>query len=59
MNNRRNYQDVLDRLVKWAGQRDSVRAMLLTSTRAVPNATVDDLSDYDVVLVVEDIYPFF
>ena len=33
--------------------------MLLTSTRAVPNATVDDLSDYDVVLVVEDVHPFY
>lgn len=32
--------------------------MLLTSTRAVPNAPMDDLSDYDVVLVVEDIHPF-
>jgi len=33
--------------------------MLLTSTRAVPNATVDFLSDYDVILIVEDIHPFF
>jgi aminoglycoside 6-adenylyltransferase len=32
--------------------------MLLTSTRAVPNAPMDELSDYDVVLVVEDIHPF-
>jgi aminoglycoside 6-adenylyltransferase len=34
--------------------------MLLTSTRAVPvpNAPVDDFSDYDVVLFVHDIHPF-
>ena len=32
--------------------------MLLTSTRAVPNAPVDEFSDYDVVLVVENIHPF-
>ena len=32
--------------------------MLLTSTRARPGAPVDVLSDYDVVLVVEDIRPF-
>ena len=32
--------------------------MLLTSTRAVPNAPVDEFSDYDVVLFVEDIHPF-
>jgi aminoglycoside 6-adenylyltransferase len=51
--------DVFSQLVHWAQQRDSVRAMLLTSTRAVPNATVDSLSDYDVILIVEDIHPFF
>lgn len=33
--------------------------MLLTSTRAIPNASVDVFSDYDVVLVVRDIHPFF
>jgi aminoglycoside 6-adenylyltransferase len=33
--------------------------MLLTSTRAVPNAPVDIYSDYDVILVVDDIHPFF
>jgi aminoglycoside 6-adenylyltransferase len=32
--------------------------MLLTSTRAVAGATVDALSDYDVILVVDDIQPF-
>jgi len=49
---------VIAKLIQWAEQRDAIRAMLLTSTRAVPNATVDELSDYDVVLVVEDIHPF-
>ena len=49
---------VIHDLVAWAGRRDGVRAMLLTSTRAVPNATVDDLSDYDVILVARDIRPF-
>ncbi len=33
--------------------------MLLTSTRANPRASVDAFSDYDVVLVVLDIQPFF
>jgi len=50
--------DVIHTLIEWAKQRDSIRAMLLTSTRAVPNAPVDNLSDYDVILVVEDIHPF-
>jgi aminoglycoside 6-adenylyltransferase len=49
---------VIAKLIEWAEQRDTIRAMLLTSTRAVPNAPVDQLSDYDVVLVVEDIQPF-
>jgi len=51
--------DVIQQLIQWAEQRDSVRAMLLTSTRAIPNAITDVFSDYDVVLVVEDIHPFF
>lgn len=46
-------------LVRWAESKNPVRAMLLTSTRANPRATVDVLSDYDVALVVEDIRPFF
>jgi aminoglycoside 6-adenylyltransferase len=49
---------VLTKLIQWAEQRDAIRAMLLTSTRAVPNAPMDELSDYDVVLVVKDIHPF-
>ncbi len=50
--------DVIRRLVEWAGQQAAVRAMLLTSTRAIPQATVDALSDYDVILVASDIRPF-
>ena len=49
---------VLIKLIQWAAGRDAIRAMLLTSTRAIPNAPMDELSDYDVVLVVEDIHPF-
>lgn len=50
---------VITKLVQWAEQRNAIRVMLLTSTRAVPNATVDDFSDYDVVLIVDDIHPFY
>lgn len=52
-------EDVFNKLIQWAEQRGSMRAMLLTSTRAVPNATVDFLSDYDVILIVQDIRPFY
>jgi aminoglycoside 6-adenylyltransferase len=38
--------------------RGSLRAALITSTRAIPNAAVDQLSDYDVILVVRDIHPY-
>lgn len=59
MNNAHNPSDVIDKLIQWAEWRGSIRAMLLTSTRAVPNAPVDEFSDYDVVLIVEDIHPFY
>ncbi len=49
---------VIGRLVAWAEQRISIRAVLLTSTRAVPDAVTDILSDYDVILIVDDIQPF-
>jgi aminoglycoside 6-adenylyltransferase len=51
---------VTTNLIQWAEGRDAIRAMLLTSTRAVPvpNAPVDDFSDYDVVLFVDNIHPF-
>ena len=47
------------KLLEWAKARPSIRAMLLTSTRAYPNTVVDALSDYDVILVVPDIQPYF
>jgi aminoglycoside 6-adenylyltransferase len=50
---------VVAKLRKWATERASIRAMLLTSTRANPDAVVDPLSDYDIVLVVDDIRPYY
>jgi aminoglycoside 6-adenylyltransferase len=49
---------VIRTLIAWATARHPIRAMVLTSTRAVPNAPVDVLSDYDVILIVQDIQPF-
>jgi len=51
--------DVINRLIQWGNEQTSVHAMILTSTRAVPNTHIDIYSDYDVILVVEDIRPFF
>lgn len=60
MSNRYELQadPMIHRLVAWGEQRPDVRAMLLTSTRAIPGANLDAWSDYDVILVVGDIQPF-
>lgn len=51
--------EVLAQLVRWGEEQPLVRAMLLTSTRAVPDAWVDIFSDYDVILALSDVQPFF
>ncbi len=50
--------DTEQRIIEWAEAQAEVRAVLLTSTRAVPGAPVDALSDHDVVLIVRSIQPF-
>lgn len=52
-------QRVIDHLVHWGEQTQSVRAMILTSSRAIPHAHTDAFSDYDVILALTDIQPFF
>jgi aminoglycoside 6-adenylyltransferase len=51
-------QDVLAKLVAWGEAQPAVRAMLLSSSRTRPDSVVDLLSDYDVILVVEDAESF-
>lgn len=48
----------IDQIIAWATAQPAIRAALLTSTRAVPNAPVDQLSDYDVILVVDAVEPW-
>lgn len=50
--------EILAHLIQWANQQETIRAMLMTSTRAIPGATVDQLSDYDIILVTTDVHPF-
>ena len=50
--------EVEQSIIQWAESRDVIRAVLLTSTRAVPGARVDLLSDYDVILIVQSLEPF-
>jgi len=45
-------------IVQWAKAQEDIRAALITSTRAIPNARRDILSDYDVILIVESIQPY-
>jgi aminoglycoside 6-adenylyltransferase len=51
--------ETLLHLTAWAQARPGVHAAILTSTRAGAQAPVDRFSDYDVILVVDDIQPFF
>jgi len=51
--------EVIRKLVEWAENQPLVRAAILTSTRAVPNAALDIFSDYDVILTVDDVRPFY
>jgi aminoglycoside 6-adenylyltransferase len=50
--------NVLDRLVAWGNAHPLIRAMILTSSRARADATVDKLSDYDVILAVNSVDAF-
>lgn len=58
MRDARPADEVEERLVSWARRREAVRAVLLTSTRAVPGAEVDACADDDAVLVVRDVRSF-
>lgn len=50
---------IVQRLIAWGQARDDVRAMILTSTLTNPNAKTDLFSDYDVILVLTTIQPYF
>jgi aminoglycoside 6-adenylyltransferase len=50
--------DVIQRLLAWGETRPDIRAMILTSSRARADETVDTLSDYDVILAVADTHAF-
>lgn len=45
-------------IIAWGRGRADVRALLITSTRAIPGGVTDALSDYDIILVVDDITPY-
>lgn len=55
---RRMGEDAIQTLQTWAETDDSVRAVILTGSRANPDSATDILSDYDVELYVSSIQPF-
>jgi aminoglycoside 6-adenylyltransferase len=52
-------ESVLEHLVRWADERADVRAVILTSTRTDQDVHTDPFSDFDVILAVPDVTPFF
>jgi aminoglycoside 6-adenylyltransferase len=50
--------EVLARLVAWGEANEGIRALILTSSRARRDETVDALSDYDVIVAVRDLVAF-
>ncbi len=59
LGNKRNDKEIIERLIQWGDRQPLVRAMLLTSSRAIPGAPSDVFSDYDVILVLLDVHPFY
>lgn len=61
MNDTRAGRDaaMLERFITWGQLRDDVRALILTSSLTCPGAPVDAFSDYDLIVVVRDIRPYF
>lgn len=53
------HDNTIQKLVNWGEDHASIRAMLLTSTRARPDAHLDPFSDYDVILAVRTVRPFY
>jgi aminoglycoside 6-adenylyltransferase len=49
---------VLARILRWADADDAVRVVVLTSTRARAEGPPDELSDYDVIVALDDIDRF-
>ncbi|RKD31210.1 aminoglycoside 6-adenylyltransferase [Thermohalobacter berrensis] len=54
----RTEKEVLSQFKEWAERNELIRAAILTSSRAKPDANVDFLSDYDIELYVSDLSKF-
>jgi aminoglycoside 6-adenylyltransferase len=54
-----SHEKIIHQLQQWAAEEPSVRAVVLTSSRAILHGHTDAFSDYDVILALTDIEPFF
>jgi aminoglycoside 6-adenylyltransferase len=52
-------EETIQKLIGWGKEQPGVRAMILTSSRAIPNGVEDIFSDYDVILALHDVRPYF
>jgi len=50
---------MIEQFIAWGQAHDSIRAVVLTSTRTRPDAQLDAFSDYDVILAVDAVAPWF
>ena len=50
---------MIEQLISWANSQELIRAVILTSSRAIPHASLDLFSDYDVILVSRSIDPYY
>lgn len=50
---------VSKQLIHWAGSQQLIRAVVLTSSRAIPHASLDLFSDYDVILAVQSVERYY
>ena len=50
---------MIEKFITWGESQELVRAMVLTSSRAIPNNPyTDPYSDYDLILALRDVLPF-
>jgi aminoglycoside 6-adenylyltransferase len=50
---------MIEQIIAWGEKHELVRAVVLTSSRAIPgNPYTDRYSDYDVILALRDVHPF-
>lgn len=59
MNNKLVENPILQHVIHWAEARPDVRAVILTSTLTNPDAPTDRFSDYDIILAVNDVQPYY